>query len=255
MLKNQYYGDINDYKKYSLIRNLTGSGKMRIAVCWALTDDDGFSDGSKINYLKEPLKWKRHDPIVFEQLRNDLLIKKERNIENIEISNIICNGKFFKRLLKDGKMERDRYFEEFLNFANNADLIFFDPDNGLEINSIPRGRIKSSKYIYLSELENFYRLGKSLLIYQHFPRVNREQYTSSLASKIFYLINAPSIFMFITSHVLFLLIPQPSHAEQFRRSSKEIERYWENIIKVKEINSQNHFNAINNTITFSARNA
>lgn len=219
---------------------------MRIAVCWALTDDDGLSDGRKISYLKEPVKWRRHDPIVFEQLRKDILIKRERKVENIEISNIISNSKYFKRHLKDEEEDRDNFFRDFHGFAQGVDLVFFDPDNGLEIKSIPRGRVKSSKYIYLSELENFYNMGQSLLIYQHFPRVNREEYIDSLASRIFGITYASSLFMFITSHVLFLLIPQPRHEEYFRRSSKDIESNWGEIIKVREINLQNLFSGIKN---------
>lgn len=39
-MKNQYFGDINDYRKYGLIRLLTGAGKLKTTVCWMLTPDD-----------------------------------------------------------------------------------------------------------------------------------------------------------------------------------------------------------------------
>jgi len=32
-MKNQYFGDINDYRKYGLLRTLTG-GQIKTAVCW-----------------------------------------------------------------------------------------------------------------------------------------------------------------------------------------------------------------------------
>ena len=38
----------------------------------------------------------------------------------------------------------------------DVDLVFFDPDNGLET-TLPKGRKNSSKYLYLDEVAAFYR--------------------------------------------------------------------------------------------------
>lgn len=40
-VKHQYVGDINDYRKYALLRALSAGGANRIGVCWMLTPDDG----------------------------------------------------------------------------------------------------------------------------------------------------------------------------------------------------------------------
>lgn len=40
-MKHQYIGDINDYRKYALLRTLSADGVNRIGVCWMLTPDDG----------------------------------------------------------------------------------------------------------------------------------------------------------------------------------------------------------------------
>ena len=44
-MKNQYFGDINDYRKYGLIRILSNSGIIRTGICWMLTPDDTRTDG------------------------------------------------------------------------------------------------------------------------------------------------------------------------------------------------------------------
>jgi hypothetical protein len=44
-MKNQYFGDINDYRKYGLLRMLQSSGGGRLLVAWMLTPDDGSRDG------------------------------------------------------------------------------------------------------------------------------------------------------------------------------------------------------------------
>jgi chromosome condensin MukBEF MukE localization factor len=38
-MKNQNIADINDYRKFGLVRTLSDSGKIRIDVCWMLTPD------------------------------------------------------------------------------------------------------------------------------------------------------------------------------------------------------------------------
>jgi hypothetical protein len=44
-MKNQYFGDVNDYRKYGLLRSLTAGGRITTTVCWMLTPDDGRPDG------------------------------------------------------------------------------------------------------------------------------------------------------------------------------------------------------------------
>lgn len=243
-MKNQYYGDINDYKKYSLIRHLTGEGELGVAVCWVLTEDDNLSDGRKINYLRNPEKWQRYDPIVFEQLRKDVLIRGLRQVENLEHSKILSNCKFYAQPIKDEAKERDKFFNEFYRFSNNVDLIFFDPDNGLEIKSVPRGRIKSSKYLYWNELEFFYNTGSSILLYQHFPRQNREYYINHIVDKVSELINTDVVFSYATSNVLFLLIPHREHESFFRMRNTIVSKNWRDQIKIKEHYRNCHTNKI-----------
>ena len=36
-MKDKYFGDVNDYKKYILLRLLSKNGKLKVMVCWMLT--------------------------------------------------------------------------------------------------------------------------------------------------------------------------------------------------------------------------
>ncbi len=46
-MKNQYFGDVNDYLKYGLLRQLSNEGRFKICVCWMLTEPDGTTEGGK----------------------------------------------------------------------------------------------------------------------------------------------------------------------------------------------------------------
>ena len=71
-MKNQYFGDVNDYVKYGLLRCFASEG-FRVGVLWMLTPGDGRPDGRKTKYLSQPEKWKRHDADLFAVLSNALL--------------------------------------------------------------------------------------------------------------------------------------------------------------------------------------
>jgi hypothetical protein len=51
-----------------------------------------------------------------------------------------------------------------------SQIIFVDPDNGLEVTSTPLHALDSPKHVFLEELAEFYRRSQSLVIYHHLGR-------------------------------------------------------------------------------------
>ena len=233
-MKNQYFGDINDYKKYSLIRILSGHGQIETAVCWVLTEDDDRNDGSRIRYLEKPDRWQNYDPIVYEHLKKHVLKKGLRDVSTIERGDILPNCRFYKEHIHDDTGLRDKFFDKFFKFAQGVDLVFFDPDNGLEIRSIPIGRKNSSKYLYWSEVEASYSAGHSLLIYQHLPRRPRETFIHNIVSSFYAITGVHRVISYCTAHVVFFLVLQPYHEEFFIKRNAEIAHRWGNLISVAE---------------------
>lgn len=212
-MKDQYFGDINDFRKYSLIRHLGGDGKLSVTVCWMLTPDDSETDGRRTSYLEQPEVWRRDDPVVFEHLRNLVMEQGVRSVKAIENAGVLRNCQFFGDGVEDNAAQRGAYFERFLEFAAGTDLVFFDPDNGLGVKSIPVGARNSSKYVYLDEIAETYSAGHSILVYQHFPRKQRGPFLAGLAQRLGEISGSPHILSFATAHVAFLLIPLRDHQE------------------------------------------
>jgi hypothetical protein len=233
-MKNQYFGDINDYKKYSLLRLLGGHGQIKTAVCWVLTEDDGRSDGSRIKYLEKPEQWRDYDQVVFEHLRENVLKKGVRDVSVIERGDILPNCSFYREYVHDDNGLRDEFFKEFQDFSQGTDLVFFDPDNGLEVKSVPRGKRGSSKYIYWDEVKASYEAGHSLLIYQHFPRKPRKLFLSNLVRKFRDIVGPYRVFSYCTYHVTFLLLAQPDHEDLFKQNNKKVKEVWGEMIKVRK---------------------
>ena len=53
-MKNQYFGDINDYRKYGLMRVLAQRSSLALGICWLITEDDEHGDGELRAYLSNP---------------------------------------------------------------------------------------------------------------------------------------------------------------------------------------------------------
>ena len=231
-MKNQYFGDINDYRKYGLLRILTGHGQIKTAVCWMLTPDDGRTDGSRITYLSQPEEWCDFDPELFHHLKDVVLQRDARDISQIDNSDILPSCTFLSDLVLDAREARALYFRRLEDLAQGRDLVFFDPDNGIEVRSKPCGRKDSSKYLYWLEIERFWNDGHSLLIYQHFPRVPRAPFIEGKASQLIDKTGAPEVFSFGTSHVVFMLVPQAEHRDFFRARSAVVAQRWASEIQV-----------------------
>ncbi len=230
-MKNQYVADINDYRKYGLLRTLSGNGKIRTGVCWMLTPDDNRTDGQFTRYLNSPEQWKRYDSELFECL-TDCLQDGQRHVSRIESTNILPNTIYHGDLLSDIREKRSGYFADMHERLQGVDLIFFDPDNGLEIMSRPYGRKQSSKFLYWHELTRAFNAGKSILVYQHFIREKREHFIKRLTSELCSRLDVPEVFSFRTPHVVFFLVSQPVHAQYFKGRAAVVAEQWREQIYV-----------------------
>lgn len=208
-MKDQYVGDINDYRKYALLRALSSGGAKRIGVCWMLTPSDGRTDGGKLAYLQQPERHRSVDPELYDILAHAASALERRRLVTIESSGAIPGAIYHNAPLPDELAGRHAFMGRCAYEFRDAELIFFDPDNGLEA-SLPKGRKNSSKYLYLDEVAAFYASGKSLLIYQHFPRVERQVFLARCAARLHAAAPGASLWAFTTAHVVFLLLLHPN---------------------------------------------
>jgi len=233
-VKNQYFGDINDYRKYGLLRAIVRASGLSLYVAWMLTPDDGGSDGKFVSYLDDPERWKSYDLELYCALRGFMRDKEPRRVSMIESTDLLPKTKCFSEVVPDAGLERDEWFRQLLVSARDFDFIFLDPDNGLEIKSKPYGRKKSSKYLYWREIEELWSSGMSLLIYQHFIHENRCGFIQRLLAKLQSKTPGSLVEAFSTPNVVFLMALQPEHhcfhqaiVNDVRKRWQEQVRHWE----------------------------
>lgn len=210
-MKDQYFGDVNDYRKYGLLRALQSHGSHELLVAWMLTPDDGGRNGAIRGYLEKPKKWRDFDPELYDGLRGLLRRRRKPRVSLIESTDLLPRTSYFSAKVPDGREEREAWRGKLLESASGKDLVFLDPDNGLEIPSKSIGCQDSSKFAAWQDVEALWEQGCSLLIYQHFPRKPRPAFTQGLADELHRRLGTTLVRAFGTAHVLFLLVTHPRH--------------------------------------------
>ena len=204
-MKDQYFGDVNDFRKYGLLRLLTVTDHLRLGVCWMLTDADGRSDGKFRSYLNQPASYRHHDPELFDWIKRVVAEEQDYRTARIETSPLIGHTVFQSTILTDDLAQRNEYFCECATLFAGCDLVFFDPDNGLEIKKKRPGHKNSCKFLFWDEACKTFMSGSSVLIYQHFPRQKRDPFIARTAEDLRLRTGAATVFSYRTPHVLFLL--------------------------------------------------
>ena len=248
-MKDQYVGDISDYRKYALLRALTKDSSLNLGICWMLTPDDGGNDGNHRQYLATPERWKPQDPELFDLLKRIVQLKLETNykrgagstgerdegdgiwgsprwLPKIETSGVLGSTQFFNEYLSDQLNCRRGYIAKVKNLFSQCDLVFFDPDNGLDVPTRPKGRRNSSKYLFLDEALDFWRDGASILIYQYYPFQHRPTFDKRITERVAAALPGCRVILFATAHVLFILAAQPRHVQHFMKAAGRISERW-----------------------------
>ena len=182
-MQDRYVGDVGDFAKYALLRRLAGKlGEQpaRLAVIWCLFPDETHNnDGRHISYLHSS-DFEGLDDALLTTLRAIVRTRK-RSVAAVGSSKlfpestVFCDGVVSApktpRIAPDGRTQhRASWLNRCHNVTGTCDLVFFDPDNGLEIASVSKRHPNAGKYIFWDELIPFWRRGQTLLIYHHLNR-------------------------------------------------------------------------------------
>jgi hypothetical protein len=144
----------------------------------------------------------------------------------IERSTLLPRASYYSAVVPDARAERDAWRQELLDAACNADLVFVDPDIGIEIPSKAVGRKGSSMYVTWQEIRGIWEKDCSILIYQHFRREPRAVFAERMAAELREHTGARFIEAIRTPYVLFLLAVQERDEMQFREAVSLLPKQW-----------------------------
>lgn len=226
-MKNQYFGDFGDYQKFSLLKHLRDLSKLEIIVHWMKTRDDSSNDGSKIKYLSSVGEWSIFEPEIFDFLTKHLAVNT-RDLSLYEKSHHARDINFLNEYIEDENI-RYKLLEKIKN--SDSDLIFFDPDNGIEVKST--NSKNKHKYVAWTDIKTAFDSGKSVLVYQHYSRMNRDKF---IAQKLAEFSDhfQEDIFVIKVKHSVYFLLPQEKHKTPISNALKNYSLLWKDMVVVKK---------------------
>jgi hypothetical protein len=218
-MKDQYFGDFGDYQKISLLKILKEEN-LNIVVHWLKTKDDKSNDGKHIVYLNSPSLWRDYEPEIYDYL-NKCLVKYSRSLFHIENS-LFCRDIAFVDDLIEDDTERVKSLKKIVENPE-YDLVFFDPDNGIEVKST--NKKNSYKYVLWDEIRSAFNAGKSVMVYQHFSRSNREVFIEAKLKDLRQKLGAEA-FALKVKHSVYLFACHKKDVGRIKRGLAKFSKRW-----------------------------
>jgi hypothetical protein len=161
-MQDRYVGNVGDFGKLALLRCLMEGH--RLAVCWYLTNGESESthDSKTFHYLKRPDEFRHLAPEIFDGL-TDIVEGSPagtRGVEALEASGLLADTLFHRTQVPRSLALRLRWSEQLVQAVSEADLVFLDPDNGIQ------GTRLGPKHVALSEIAALRRQDRTLVFAQ-----------------------------------------------------------------------------------------
>lgn len=203
-MQDRYVGDVGDYCKLGLLRALAKPRpslgvRLSLGINWYKTDPNSNkpikqNDGGFIEYLNDQYRdyYKDYDKKLYKMLHGMLTLLLNPKTRKIGlIGKEIINAKFYNEDVLT-KQDREEWHREALKKLRGTDVVFLDPDNGIETEKM-RAKSLSKKHVRWREIEEYYKRGQSVIIYQHKYRITDIDFKKNILQLQRKFINADAI--------------------------------------------------------------
>jgi hypothetical protein len=234
-MQNRYVGDIGDYLKLGILRTLSPGHRLGVAW-WLFPDESHNQDGRHIGYLQRPGQWRHFDPMLFDVLA-EIVASNRRDTRALETANLLPGALFANEVIPTGelpgqrKQARHQWLARMKDRLADADLVFVEPDNGLEPSGFSYDSTKAGKSVLLSELRELAKPGRCLIVYHHHTRrkgghhAEMAHWTDRLRADGYSTVDALRARPY-SPRVYFLLDAPPD----VRHHAEQIEAQWDGLI-------------------------
>jgi hypothetical protein len=161
-MQDQWAGNIGDFGKLALLRQLMDG--RRLAICWYLTcgQDEQPYRGKYFDYLNRPGEFRHLAPEIFDTLKEiaDDSRQDVNRIGALETSGLLDGALFHRRKVPKRASLREMWAKDLVESISDANLVFLDPDNGIQ------GKRITPKHVALAELAALRREDRALVLVQ-----------------------------------------------------------------------------------------
>ena len=178
-MRDNYAGDRSDCYKYGLLRQFCQAG-LQLGIVWYLFQDKepkAKGHGNDTGY-QQKVSYQQCDPQLVEALASILTLPpSERHVGQIRTSEIFpANTVYFEEPLSFSqhqnfltrRLHRQAWFQRALTATQACDVVYLDPDTGLEAKSnLAYQSDEGPKYLAYDEVQAFTEREQTVVIYQN----------------------------------------------------------------------------------------
>ena len=180
-MQDRYAGDVGDFGKFALLRAIESQG-LTVGVNWYLakTLPSEIHDDGK---YRIPTQYEKLDLGLSTALNQIFDLGEARSVQALENAHLLASVLFVNEAVPREIDLREAWHQKALTKLVDCDIVFLDPDNGLNVKSVKPGSPKSPKYVWLHEVSDYIASGKSVIFYNHRPRKKAEAYFAEYAAR------------------------------------------------------------------------
>ena len=172
-MQHRYVGDVGDFVKMGLLRSLQVGRRLGVAW-WLFPDETNKRDGRHITYFQRHPEWRDLDAALFDGLAR-IVQSGDRQISALQNPAFLPNASFCGEVIptdtSTGRLvSRAAWFQRVKDALVGCNLVFVDPDNGLEPMSLKPGATAAGKCVSLAQLRSLSEPGRTLIVYHHQSR-------------------------------------------------------------------------------------
>ena len=239
-MQDKYVGDIGDFGKYLLLRTIhnISSGKIRLGVNWYRVDGEKIKngDGKFTDYLENDYNkayfYRDCDPVLYDQLKS-IVSNNLRKISEVEKQALLPDSTIYyskplpcpSSCIFQREKDREDWFLESLEIMKSTDVIFLDPDNGIQTRNIKKTQSRANKYAFHDEIQRYYEIGKTIIFYTHRDRSKDAVYRERLLTCASFLgnSNCPKILQFKRFSVRhYVFLAQNNHKDYIDQTVRNL---------------------------------
>jgi hypothetical protein len=252
-MQDNYVGDVGDFGKYGLLATVLacGGGEVRLGVNWYKFIAPENGDGRYTGYLdlenKNGRKYEEYErcfPEIYAALKG-IVGARKREIPEIERSGVIGDGVVYYSEAVNGitstggekdvktpdqppaqrRAAREAWFADSLAALEDANVIFLDPDNGIQPDPLQKSNKKAGKYFFRDECREYFAQGMSLILYHHRNRKPKKRYDADIRRLHRAIDGSATMFILRFRRYSvrdYIISAQPEHAELFGRVVREL---------------------------------
>lgn len=184
-MQERYLGDVHDFVKYAFMRHANQTTGWRMGLSWYLAnprsvDHPQNNDGEQRYHLASG-DWASVDPDLLSALHR-FQDPACRSLSVFEQSGILPASTHFASAPVESKHARPAWHQGCLAALSEADFVFLDPDNGLEVASMTPKTMP--KYALFDEFQNYAEKFKMVTVIQFARQCDPMKRAEEVCSRI-----------------------------------------------------------------------